>query len=219
MKNNYSLKINNFYSNTSKINLFWLRLLLIFLVIIEISLNIAFFTYNPEQKINWFHIIASFFGLMILFMISIFSIIQPEILNRRGFLKIEKEQSDVSYRKFRMGEAKEKKYARMITQLMEKEKPYLNETVNLKSTADMIGLTTHQLSMILNLHFKQNFYSYVNKYRIDEAKSLLRNPEYSDYNVLHIAYKVGFNSKSVFNSMFKKFTGTTPTEYRKSSML
>ena len=127
MINNYSIKIKDFYSNTGKINLLWLRFFLIFQVIIQISLNIAYFTYNPEHKINWFHIIASFLGLLILFMISIFSIIHPEILDRKEFLKIETEENDASYRKFRMGETKEKKYAEMITRLMEKEKPYLNE--------------------------------------------------------------------------------------------
>jgi len=61
----------------------------------------------------------------------------------------------------------------------------------------------------------QNFYDFINRYRILEAKQLLTNPKDPKITVLEVLYEVGFNSKSSFNTLFKKYTGLTPTEFRK----
>ncbi len=68
---------------------------------------------------------------------------------------------------------------------------------------------------LLVLLLKQNFYEYVNNYRIEEFKRLLLEPKYENIKFLNIAFDVGFNSKSTFNTSFKKFTGKTPSEYKK----
>ncbi|MBK9046995.1 MAG: AraC family transcriptional regulator [Bacteroidetes bacterium] len=57
----------------------------------------------------------------------------------------------------------------------------------------------------------------MNALRIEEAKSLLANPQKHKVNVIEIAYQVGFNNKVTFNSTFKKSTGLTPTEFRKQN--
>jgi AraC-like DNA-binding protein len=62
--------------------------------------------------------------------------------------------------------------------------------------------------------FNQNFRDFINKYRIEESKFLLKNKSNGNKTILEIAYEVGFNSKSAFNAAFKKFTGLTPKEYR-----
>ena len=97
---------------------------------------------------------------------------------------------------------------------MEENKPYLDEELTVQDLADAISLPVHQLSMILNIHFRQNFYNFVNGYRIEDVKQKLADPAYDDHNILTIAYNSGFNSKSTFNTMFRKFTGKTPREYR-----
>ena len=71
------------------------------------------------------------------------------------------------------------------------------------------------LSHVINASFNQNFRDFINSYRIEESKSRLVQ---DDMNILNIAYEVGFNSKSAFNTAFKKFTGMTPKEYRKKNI-
>jgi len=71
------------------------------------------------------------------------------------------------------------------------------------------------LSQIINESKNINFYDYVNSYRISEAKDLLSSN--CDKTILEILYEVGFNSKSAFNTAFKKFTSVTPSKYKLSS--
>ena len=60
----------------------------------------------------------------------------------------------------------------------------------------------------------KNFYDLINGYGIEEAKRLLLNPRNRNYTILSIGFEAGFNSKTTFNPVFKKFTGLTPTEFR-----
>ena len=62
-------------------------------------------------------------------------------------------------------------------------------------------------------------FDFVNGYRVDEVKSRLKDPKNSQYTILSIAYDSGFNSKSSFNIIFKKFTGLTPSQFVKHSMI
>ncbi|HPS88153.1 MAG TPA: helix-turn-helix domain-containing protein [Spirochaetota bacterium] len=101
-----------------------------------------------------------------------------------------------------------------LEKLMTEKNIYRDETINLADTAISLGITHHQLSQLLNERLSMNFNTYINSYRIEEAKKLLiANP---DRTVLTIAYEVGFNSKSSFYESFTKITGITPVEYRKT---
>jgi len=96
------------------------------------------------------------------------------------------------------------------------EKIYRESDLNLKSLADRLFITPHQLSQYLNERLGSDFRSFINSYRVAEAKELLsRQP---DLNILSICYDVGFGSKSAFNSVFKKETGQTPREFRDTAM-
>lgn len=100
-----------------------------------------------------------------------------------------------------------------LNDLMEQEKLYAEDDISLKLLADALTITPHQLSQLLNELLNTNFNSYVNQFRINEAKYiLLHEPERS---VLSIAYAVGFNSKSSFYEAFSRFTGKTPHTFRK----
>jgi AraC-like DNA-binding protein len=101
-----------------------------------------------------------------------------------------------------------------LEQFMTEKKVYKNEDINLADTALSLGISHHQLSQLLNERLSMNFNTYINSYRIEEAKKLLI--AYPDRTVLTVAYEVGFNSKSSFYESFTKITGITPVEYRKS---
>jgi len=109
-------------------------------------------------------------------------------------------------------------YTNQIKQLtiyMENEKPYLNPSLTIKNLADQMGMNSRELSILINQKLKQHFFDFVNGYRIQEAMNILVDPAKKDETVLEILYEVGFNSKSSFNTAFKKHTGQTPTEFRK----
>ena len=99
---------------------------------------------------------------------------------------------------------------------METEKPYLNPSLSLRNLADQMGMNSRELSIIINQKLNQHFFDFVNGYRIKEAMNILVDPAKKGETVLEILYEVGFNSKSSFNTAFKKHTGKTPTEFRKS---
>jgi len=100
--------------------------------------------------------------------------------------------------------------------IMEEEKLFNDEELSLDSLAGKLSITPHQLSEFLNNKMKMNFKTFVNNYRIKEAKKvLLREPDRSVHN---IAYNVGFNTKSTFYSAFMKVEGITPVEYRKNNL-
>lgn len=101
-----------------------------------------------------------------------------------------------------------------LDDLMEEEKIYADEELTLQKLSGLLMITPHQFSKILNSKRKMNFRTLVNSYRIKEAMNQMA--DYPDKTILEIALASGFNSKSSFNSVFLKSTGTTPSDYRKS---
>ena len=100
---------------------------------------------------------------------------------------------------------------------MEIDKLFTNNDLSLTSLSQRINISQHHLSQILNEKLDVNFFDFVNKYRIEEAKRLLNCPENSRHTILSIALESGFNNKVSFNSAFKKYTGLTPSQYRLSA--
>ncbi len=98
---------------------------------------------------------------------------------------------------------------------MENQKPYMDYELNLERLANQLQMPEKELSILINHYLGKHFFDFVNTYRINEAKSILANPECADKTILEILYEVGFNSKSSFYTAFKKATGCTPTQYRK----
>ena len=101
-----------------------------------------------------------------------------------------------------------------ILALMEKEKLYTETELTLKQLADKLQYPTYQVSQAINEGLGKNFYDLINSYRVEEAKRLLTDPKNENYTILSVGFEAGFNSKTTFNTVFKKFTGVTPTAYR-----
>jgi AraC-like DNA-binding protein len=104
--------------------------------------------------------------------------------------------------------------AKEIENLMEQERLYADLNFDRGMLAERLGIKEHQLSMIINLAFKKSFSSFVNTYRIEEAKRLLKA---GNQPITIISYDVGFSSLTSFNRVFKEYTGLSPTEYRTAS--
>lgn len=104
-----------------------------------------------------------------------------------------------------------------LKQYMEEKEPFLDPSLTIQELSNQIDIPVRDLSILINHHMDQHFFDFVNEYRIQKAMSILKNPLKSDLTVLEILYEVGFNSKSSFNTSFKKYTNLTPTAYRNAS--
>ncbi|MFA0810677.1 helix-turn-helix domain-containing protein [Microbulbifer epialgicus] len=104
-----------------------------------------------------------------------------------------------------------------IEDIMQREKPFLVQALTLEQLSSQLQIPRRSLSQTINRHYQCNFFEFINRYRIDEAKRLLRDPDSAGLTVLEIMLESGFNTKATFNSFFRKVAGMTPTEYRKLS--
>jgi AraC-like DNA-binding protein len=103
--------------------------------------------------------------------------------------------------------------------LIQKEKPYLEPELTLPDIANKLRISTHILSKVINEMYQKNFHDFINSYRIEEFKQLVKQPKFRGYTIVSVAMEAGFNSKSSFNRAFKKLVGITPSEYLKSLSL
>ena len=87
--------------------------------------------------------------------------------------------------------------------------------MNLLGLANMLGIPANQLSQLLNEGFDQNFAEFINSFRLEIFKSKVADPKMRSFTILALAYESGFNSKTVFNTYFKKIMGQTPMSYWK----
>lgn len=99
----------------------------------------------------------------------------------------------------------------------EEDEPYLNPQLTLKFVADVLGLNTNKMSYLINQAFDVNFNDFVNSYRLNHFKSIALDSKNAHLTILGLAYDSGFNSKSVFNTYFKKTEGITPKAWLKAN--
>jgi len=107
--------------------------------------------------------------------------------------------------------------ARLRT-LMTTADPYRNPDLSLAELAAQLRLPPHHLSQVINEQCGQNFFDFINGYRIEEVKRQLVRPDTAHLKLEEIGFAAGFNSKSVFNAAFKKSTQTTPSQFRKTAL-
>ncbi len=103
--------------------------------------------------------------------------------------------------------------------LLSKEKVYLNSELSLKQVADRLQTNTKYLSQVVNKHFGSNFQTYLNTFRVEEAKKKVLDPALSHLTLYGIALQCGFKNKSTFYKVFKDITGLTPRAFIKGAMI
>ncbi|WP_250255765.1 helix-turn-helix domain-containing protein [Chryseobacterium sp. Marseille-Q3244] len=213
----YQKMLPEYYSALEKINLNWLKYIIVSLIILFIGVfcMIALGTRTDIIPFDKIFRIVAVVQSGYLFCIVFFSLRQSLVFHQQGKL----DMNNVA--------AKEEKInildkngsdtvSQKLLKFMETEKPYLDEELSLQKLSSLMNISTHQLSQTINQALHTNFYKFVNAYRIEEVKKKLRDPEFEKYSILGIAFESGFNSKSTFNKIFKEETGMTPSEFKKS---
>ena len=105
-------------------------------------------------------------------------------------------------------------YEKRIVDYMSTEKPYLDGSFSIQSMSEKLDIKKFYITQVLNESMNKNFYTFVNDYRIEEVKEMIQNDDNNKYTLLSLAFDAGFNSKTSFNTTFKKYTGKTPSQYR-----
>lgn len=105
-----------------------------------------------------------------------------------------------------------------IKHFMQKKAPYLDASLSIHQLAEQTSVPVRELSLLINHKLNKHFFDFVNEYRIKKAMDILEDPQQKQLTILEILYEVGFNSKSSFNTVFKKYTGKTPTQYRREKL-
>jgi len=198
------------FSNFKDVNLNWLIILLVFyLAISTLQESLGYIDnlfYDSEARI-WFNL----FMIFTLAYIGISGLRQKEI-----FITAEaniKEPQTVKYEKSSLKDDVKNELITKLKKYLDEEKPYLNNDLKLDDIANKLKTNRQYLSQIINETYKQNFFTLINNYRINEAKKLFFNQKHKQLSIMGVANSVGFNSKSTFNTLFKKFTGKTPSQF------
>lgn len=214
----YQKRIENISSNTENINLQWFSKLAVLLLAI-IIVTVGYELFNMFVYKLHHHVVMSMLYLLIVYSTSFQVLRQQEIYptdenERRELLSVELEEEPFEKKKL-IPESEFEAMKQKLVHIMENEKPYLDGELNLAKLSKYMDLNAHQLSYLLNEGFGKNFFQFVNTYRIEVAQKLLTNPEHQKLSMVGIAFEAGFNSKTSFNTTFKKLTGKTPSEFRK----
>jgi AraC-like DNA-binding protein len=208
------------YSYSEKINLNWLKWIVISLLIIFITL-FPLIKYGVILGLvstqNLFAVVGSILTFYIFF-IGFFGLRQTTIFtNIPVETTFERSQtSKPNYKNSGLSDEMVNDFFQKLTVHMEENKPYLDENLSLNTLAQQLDLTANQLSQIINQKTSSNFFNFINSFRVEAVKVKLKDLNYAHYSILAIGYDCGFQSKSSFNKIFKQMVGKTPLEFQKS---
>lgn len=232
--NKYSADLKDHQaSSNEKFTYRWLNFVSILFVLLFVSYFIIgmynALTFSKQIDLLF---ISNIGLIMLVYSVSYFGIRQPSVMENIYFKisepsDMEKEDSSSSTflepkklksSKVKLSEEEIDLKKQELSRFMEVEKPYLKSDLSLSELSENISISKTDLTYILNYVLGINFFTYVNNYRLQEVLDKLDDPQNKHYTILAIAFDCGFNSKSTFNSLFKQFTGETPSQYR-SKML
>ncbi|MGE8434799.1 helix-turn-helix domain-containing protein [Chryseobacterium joostei] len=208
-------KIQQFSSNTEGIDLNWLE----YIILVLFAVNIIYVIYNlfyDPKSLNFF--INTVF-LLVIYCVGYYSLKEKEIYpleekQREELISINEDSDSEDVKRKLISDEELLKIKTQLERIMNIQKPYLDSELNLIKLAEMLSVSTHHLSYVINTGFGKNFFQYINEFRVEYAKKLLKETD-SKLSILGIAYESGFNSKTSFNTTFKKLTGQTPSEFKK----
>lgn len=164
---------------------------------------------------SWLQIVSALIVLGVMTWITLKALLQPALF--RGLTQTGVDTAEHSDGKIHVGSSTDADLSQQSAKLkefMSECEPHLNPDLSLHKLAEQFGASERDLSELINRAFGMHFFDFVNSYRIASSLDLLVSER--NRSVLDILTEVGFNSKSSFNTAFKKHTGKTPTAYRLS---
>lgn len=174
-------------------------------IFLFLLLILAVKIFNEEDTGD--HLSAAF-GALLVYAMS-FSVIKNS-----SFFKQIPITEDKKYKGSSLNDGERDRLANVIEEIMASHKPYLKDDFSLPVLAQASRSSVHSVSQVINEKFQKSFFEWMAEYRIAEAKAILKKSPH--LKIEEVAERVGYNSKSSFNTTFKKITGLTPSEFRNS---
>ncbi|MFC4870768.1 helix-turn-helix domain-containing protein [Negadavirga shengliensis] len=214
------------FSSEQKLGLNWIKQLIFgFVGIIIVSYTLyAFVLANPEFSTKGCLINVAAITVFLYF-VTIKGKISPEIYKLRKIVG-ETAEADGNSGKERIPSRSKKglktnnpqllTIAEKITEALRDEEFFRNENVSIRELAEQIGEQPYLVSQAINAVVGKTFFELINEERINLAKRLLVSDKYNHLSLVGIGFEAGFNSKTTFNTTFKKITGMTPSEFRRT---
>lgn len=218
-----SLKNNLSYIDPYQLNWLW-HLTWIYLAVIVITMA-TFGSYSMgvfEGNFGWTHSIANIsmvLGVSLCCYKGIRQYSWEFFKQAQAPVSVSPEASqDADTRKYEHSSLREEEMDNMYQQLLvlfEEKEIYLQPKLSVQDLADELHVTPHALSQMLNSKIGQPFYDFVNNYRVEHLKELLKDPSNQAYTILALGLDSGFNSKASLNRIFKNHTGMTPSTFQR----
>ena len=207
----YQSVIKDKFSSIDEINLDWLS----FMIRSFSGITIVALIHNMIPVLG--SIFFQYSSVIVLLVVSFYfiNLVLVKALNQPAiFSGIAKEETE-KYAMSNLTSEEIETYKNQLTRLMHADRPYLNADLKSKDLAEKLDISPKVLSQVINQSFSQNFFDFVNNYRCEEVKRVLQGPD-KKITIIEAMYQSGFNSKSSFNKEFKKLTGQTPSQFKKS---
>ncbi|HNY14343.1 MAG TPA: helix-turn-helix domain-containing protein [Bacteroidales bacterium] len=210
----YNRKIKVYFSETSRYDLYWLRVLMIASAVIYTVIYLAFAIdlIVPLAPFSSMHQASFILGAVYLIVLGFFGHRQGNLFSEKTIGIVLQEPGPISEIKYSVT-VKENDFILSLLKYMNENKPFLIPEITLSTLASELDVTPDYLSGIINNKLGKNFFDFINHYRIEEFKTRSLAAENKKFTLLSIAYDCGFNSKATFNRVFKNVTGITPGEY------
>jgi AraC-like DNA-binding protein len=213
-------RLNDIISFTSeKITLNWLKILsitfyvgyVVIFILGGIGIIAGLIPFDP-------YILSFIFIALFSFAYSFYAIRQPAIMDypvatREDNVYVAQPGAE-KYAKSGLRKEQAEEYLTRLLSYMDEEKPFLDGDLTIHDLSQKTGIPRHYITEVLNEKYGRNFFTFINEYRVREVISRINDPKYQHYTIIAIAFDAGFNSKSTFNTIFKTYTGNTPSEYR-----
>lgn len=230
MLHRYSRRLQSYFSSIEKIRLSWLRnttLLLILFLLVFIVENV-FYLFGINLS-NFFTLSSTLIAVYV-YSLGCMGLIKSEILSNPATVEsitqlsiddsVDNGESEkvARYRKSGLTPEKLQESHQALLRLMDSEHLYQISDLTLAQLAERLQISSHNLSEVLNTQAGKNFFDFINHYRVEQVKKDLLDPAKRGYKLIALAFDAGFNSKSSFNTIFKKYTGMTPSQFRDSKL-
>lgn len=215
----FGMGIRGIFSNIENKQLSWLRSLLMgYAAVWGVSLlycMVAHVVRNPAQA-QWVVGFAGVVGFLFINYLLVNALRQPAIfsgLSAEEAALLEEVQVPEAAAPSNQDHGDNHALMERLRRHMDESRPHLRSNLTVAQLARELDLSPRDLSRLLNQGFHQNFFEFISGHRLEEAKARLADPANTD-SILDVMYAAGFNSKSVFNTLFRKSTGMTPSRYR-----
>jgi AraC-like DNA-binding protein len=204
----YQSNLKNNFSAIDNRTLGWLRNLMYALLALWFMWSLPYVYELVTNQFSQWHHYPLWIGMsVVIYWIGYSAYTRREVFEAANFQTPTKVEPGLS-------EKTDDHYQNLLA-VMKMKKPYLNPELNLEMLAADVELSAGYVSQIINKKEKSNFYDFINRYRVEEAKELMANPKFNHFSLLAIGQEAGFNSKTTFNTAFKRYAGVTPSQFKK----